>query len=47
MKLEGSYKFDASLEKVWEAFTNPRCLEKTIPGCESLKEYEPNKYDPC
>jgi hypothetical protein len=45
MKLEGNYKFDASLAQVWKAFTDPRSLEKAIPGCEHLKEYEPNKYD--
>jgi carbon monoxide dehydrogenase subunit G len=45
MKLEGEYKFAASQAAVWEALTNPRCLEKTLPGCESLKEYEPGKYD--
>lgn len=45
MKLEGSYKFEADVARVWKAFTDPQYLEKAIPGCESLKEYEPNKYD--
>jgi carbon monoxide dehydrogenase subunit G len=45
MKLEGNYKFDADQARVWKAFTDPQYLEKAIPGCESLKEYEPNKYD--
>lgn len=45
MKLEGSFKFDEGQAQVWEAVTNPRHLEKAIPGCASLKEYEPNKYD--
>ena len=45
MKLEGEYQLAASLTEAWEVFTNPRCLERTIPGCESLKEYEPGKYD--
>lgn len=45
MKLEGSFKFEESQAQVWEAVTNPRHLEKAIPGCASLKEYEPNKYD--
>jgi carbon monoxide dehydrogenase subunit G len=45
MKLEGSFKFEESQAQVWEAITNPRHLEKAIPGCASLKEYEPNKYD--
>jgi uncharacterized protein len=45
MKLEGSFKFEEGQAQVWEAVTNPRHLEKAIPGCASLKEYEPNKYD--
>jgi len=45
MRLEGKYKFDASQERVWEVLTNPRHLEKAIPGCERLQESEPNKYD--
>jgi hypothetical protein len=44
MKLEGTYKFNAPQEKVWEALTNPRHLEKAIPGCEKLEEIEPGKY---
>lgn len=45
MKLEGTYKFNATQEKVWEVLTNPRHLEKAIPGCEKLEELEPGKYD--
>ncbi len=45
MKLQGTYKFKASQEKVWEVLTNPRHLEKAIPGCEKLEEIEPGIYD--
>jgi hypothetical protein len=45
MKLEGKYKFAAPQEKVWEAFTSPDILKQAIPGCESLTETEPQKYD--
>ena len=45
MKLEGTYKFKAAQEKVWEVLTHPRHLEKAIPGCEKLEEIEPGKYD--
>lgn len=45
MKLAGTYKFNATQEKVWEVLTNPRHLEKAIPGCEKLEELEPGKYD--
>ena len=45
MKIEGKYKFDATQQEVWEIFTDPRYLEKTLPGCERLEETEPGKYD--
>ena len=45
MKLEGTYKFKAAQEHVWEVLTNPRHLAKAIPGCETLEEIEPGKYD--
>ena len=45
MKLEGTYKFKAPQEKVWEVLTHPRHLEKAIPGCQKLEEIEPGKYD--
>jgi carbon monoxide dehydrogenase subunit G len=45
MKLEGTYKFNAAQETVWEVLTNPRHLEKAIPGCETLEELETGKYD--
>jgi carbon monoxide dehydrogenase subunit G len=45
MKIEGKHKFNAPLEKVWEALTGPASLEKAIPGCEKLTEQEPGKYD--
>jgi carbon monoxide dehydrogenase subunit G len=45
MKLEGNYKFEAAQDRVWAAFTSAECLQNAIPGCESMKEYEPGKYD--
>ena len=45
MKLEGKYKFDATQQEVWEVLTDPRHLEKAIPGCEKLEEYEHNKFN--
>ena len=32
MKLEGKYKFEATQERVWEVFTNPRHLERKERG---------------
>jgi len=45
MKIEGKYVFRASQERVWDLLTNPRNLEKAIPGCERLEEREPGKFD--
>lgn len=45
MKLEGTYTFQAPVERVWDLLTNPRNLEKALPGCEKLEEMEPGKFD--
>jgi hypothetical protein len=45
MKIEGTYEFKAPGEAVWEILTDPRRLEKALPGCERLEEREPGKYD--
>lgn len=44
MKLEGTYKFNASPEQVWEAFMDPEVLAKTMPGCETLESTGENQY---
>jgi len=45
MKIEGKHVFKAPVQKVWEHLTDPRHLEKALPGCERLDEKEPGKYD--
>ncbi len=45
MKLDGKHIFQATQETVWDLLTNPRHLEKALPGCEKLEEKEPGKYD--
>ncbi len=45
MKIDGTHTFQATQEQVWDLLTNPRHLEKALPGCESLEEREPGKYD--
>lgn len=44
MKLEGTYKFDASRQEVWEAFMDPEVLARTMPGCEKLERIGENEY---
>jgi len=45
MKIEGKHVFKAPVQRVWEHLTDPRHLEKALPGCERLDEKEPGKYD--
>lgn len=44
MKIEGSREIPAPRGEVWEAFLNPRVLEKAIPGCEALEQTGERHY---
>ncbi len=37
MKLEGDYRFDASVQEVWDALLDPAILAAVMPGCEKLE----------
>ncbi|HWO26833.1 MAG TPA: carbon monoxide dehydrogenase subunit G [Kofleriaceae bacterium] len=37
MKLEGDYRFDASVQEVWDALFDPAILAAVMPGCEKLE----------
>ncbi|MBI4269123.1 MAG: carbon monoxide dehydrogenase subunit G [Candidatus Rokubacteria bacterium] len=37
MKIEGSHDVPAPRQKVWDAFLDPRQLQRAIPGCEKLE----------
>ena len=45
MKLTGSYQFNAGAAKVWAALTDPKSLEKCIPGCAGLKHQGNTVYE--
>ena len=45
MKMNGSYQFNTSADKVWAALTDPRSLEQCIPGCETLKHQGNDVYE--
>lgn len=45
MKIEGSYRFNAPREKVWQVLTDPRIIAQCMPGCESLNEVGPDQYE--
>ena len=44
MKMQGTYTLDAPMEKVWTFLMDPQEIAKVIPGCETLKEVAPDKY---
>jgi uncharacterized protein len=37
MKLEGDYRFEASVQEVWDALFDPIILAAVMPGCEKLE----------
>jgi len=44
MKIEGTQKLHAPRDRVYAALTDPRILQRCIPGCESLEKTEENTY---
>ena len=45
MKVEGAYSFPAPPERVWGLLLDPDNLRGCIPGCESLTETGPDRWD--
>ena len=44
MKVQGTYKFEAPLEKIWSALQSPEVLSNCIPGCEKFDPEGENSY---
>jgi uncharacterized protein len=44
MKIEGIQKLHALREQVYSALTDPKILQRCIPGCESLQKTADNTY---
>ncbi|WP_293782288.1 carbon monoxide dehydrogenase subunit G [uncultured Aeromicrobium sp.] len=44
MKVSGTARLEAGVEKVWEALLSPDVLVQTIPGCERLEQTGENAY---
>ncbi len=44
MKLTGTYQFDTTAVKVWSVLTDPKHLERCIPGCEGLEPQGNGEY---
>ncbi len=45
MKIDGSYIFNAPRERVWQVLLDPKVLAQCVPGCETLNEVGPDKYE--
>ncbi len=45
MKIEGSYTFKASRERVWDLLLDPKIMAQCMPGCEGLEEVGPDQYE--
>ncbi len=44
MQIRGEITFNARPEDVWEALLDPRVMAQCIPGCQELRETEPDTY---
>lgn len=44
MKVSGTARLEAGVEKAWDALLSPEVLVQTIPGCERLEETGENAY---
>ena len=44
MKVQGTYKFEAPIEKIWSALQSPEVLSNCIPGCEKFDPEGENSY---
>ncbi len=44
MKISGTYQFDSSAINVWNVLTDPKELQRCIPGCEELKPQGQDEY---
>ena len=44
MKLRGTYRFQASPERLWDALLDPDLVKECIPGVKTFSEIAPDKY---
>jgi uncharacterized protein len=45
LKIEGSYRIEASRQRIFAALIDPQVLQKCIPGCEQLEKAGENQYN--
>jgi len=44
VKIEGSYTFPASRQKMWDFLIDPECLARCMPGCEQFEAVREDEY---
>jgi carbon monoxide dehydrogenase subunit G len=45
LKIEGNYTFQAPRERVWQVLQDPKIMAQCMPGCESMTEVGPDRYE--
>jgi carbon monoxide dehydrogenase subunit G len=45
LKFEGTYKFTAPRDRVWEVLLDPKVIAQCMPGCESMTEVAPDQFE--
>jgi len=45
MKIEGTHEIPAAREVVYRAMTDPKILQRCIPGCQSMEKTDENTYE--
>jgi carbon monoxide dehydrogenase subunit G len=44
IRITGSHKLEAPLDKIWPRIFDPRSLMSLIPGCQQLEQVGPDEY---
>jgi uncharacterized protein len=44
LKIEGTHRISAPRDRVFAALTDPKVLQKCIPGCEAMERIAENEY---
>lgn len=44
MKMNGTHRLEAPVDKVWALLMDPQVMARVIPGCETLQEVGPDTY---
>ena len=45
MRVQGSFTFDADIEKVWTSMLSSEVLASCIPGCDEIRSTGENSYE--